>query len=179
MQMHMKEDERKSPGGDNPQAQLNELAADLKKLGQLIALKNNRATHEVKDAIRALVGEVEKTADQLRQGAAALTTLRDEASVRGHLALLEAKDKLALLDDVVKTALAGVTHSSTFLGETARLKLALGRMEVADVFEEKRRLLHEERRRFELQTQKALFDINAHITDLSQSHANTNMNVSK
>lgn len=144
-----------------------QLAAELKKLSEAILFKNHRATDEVKDAVRVIVAELQRTADTLQKSGPALATLRDEATVQGHLALLEAKDKLTLLDDLVRTALDGAARSPTFIGETARLKLALARMDTADLFEEKRRLLKEERRRLEALTEAAMREIDERLAEIS------------
>lgn len=144
-----------------------QLAGELKKLSDAILFKNHKATDEVKDAVRVIANELERTAETIRKSGPALATLRDEATVQGHLALLEAKDKLTLLDQLVRTALDGAATSPTFIGETARLKLALARMDAADLFEEKRRLLKEESRRLETLTETTLREIDQHLAGIS------------
>ena len=144
-----------------------QLAGELKKLADAIVFKNHRATDEVKDAVRLIAGELQRTADTLQRSGPALATLRDEATVQGHLALLEARDRLTLLDDLVRTALDGAAKSPTFIGETARLKLSLARMDAADLFEEKRRMLQEERRRVEALTEVTLREIDDRLAALA------------
>jgi hypothetical protein len=136
------------------------------KLSDAVVWKNHRATQEVRDAVKIIAAELARTADTIRSCAPALATLRDQATVQGHLALLEAKDKLTLLDDLVRSALNGANESPTFIGETARLKLALARLNAADLFEEKRRLLTEESRRVEAMTDSTLNDIDARLAEL-------------
>lgn len=145
------------------------LADELQKLSEAILWKNHRATQEVKDAVKIVAAELVRTAENLKDSAPALAAVRDEATVQGHLALLEAKDKLALLDDLVRNALQGAHMSPTFIGETARLKLALARMEAADLFEEKRRLLLEERRRVEAMNARALRELEARLSEIASA----------
>jgi hypothetical protein len=150
-----------------------QLAAELKKLSDAIVQRNFRAADEVRDAVGVVAFELQRTADRLKASGPALAALRDEATLQSHLALLEAKDKLMLLDDLVRRALDGAAKSPTFIGETARLKLALARMEATDLFEQKRRLLSEERRRIEAMTDAALNDIDAHLTALTTTKDRT------
>src|SRR5687768_12910767 len=106
------------------------LAGELKKLSQQILWRNHRAATELKDAVRVVARELEQTADALTASAPGVAM----ATVRGHLALLEAKDKLTLLEGLVRNALCGAAHSPTFIGETARLELALAKMAASDLF---------------------------------------------
>lgn len=145
------------------------IALDLKKLSEAVLWKNSRATDEVKTAVKIVAGELARTADALQRSAAGLGALRDEATVQGHLAVLEARDRLKLLDELVRNALHGANESPTFIGETARLKLALARMDAADVFEEKRRLLLEERRRLQLMNLSALRDLQDRLAELTRT----------
>ena len=142
------------------------IADELKRIGSELLVRNHRAGAEVRDAVRLVAEELDRTADKLRGSSSSLATLRDEGAVHAHLALLEAKDRLAILEELVKRALAGAASSPTFIGETARMKLALGKMEAADLFEEKRRLLREERRRLQLTTDAALLDLARRLADI-------------
>lgn len=142
------------------------LAAELKKLSEALRWKNARASDEVKDAVHAIAQELERTAARLEESAPSLAALRDEATLQGHFAVLEAKDKLAVLEDAVRSALKGAGTSATFLGEAARMKLALARMDAADLFADKRRLLHEEHRRLARATDTTLHDLEKRLLDL-------------
>lgn len=152
---------------DSARSSAEKLAEELKKLSAAVLWKNHRATDEVKDAVRLVASELARTAETIRSCAPALATLRDETAVQGHLALLEAKDKLTLLDDLVRSALDGASESPTFIGETARLKLALARMDATDLFEEKRRLLTNESRRIEAMTDATMKDIESRLDELA------------
>jgi hypothetical protein len=157
------------PNGERPTAQ--HIADELKKLSDEVLWKNHRASDEVKDAVKLVAAELARTAEALKRSAPGLAALRDEAAVQGHLAVLEARDKLMLLDDVVRNALQGATSSPTFIGETARMKLALARMDAADLFEEKRRLMLEERRRIQQLNVTALRDLEDRLADLTRPAA--------
>lgn len=145
------------------------IALDLKKLSDAVLWKNSSATDEVKTAVKIVAGELARTADALQRSAPELGALRDEAMVQGHLAVLEARDRLTLLDELVRDALRGANQSPTFIGETARLKLALARMDAADVFEEKRRLLLEERRRLHMMNLTALRELQDRLAELTRT----------
>jgi hypothetical protein len=165
--MHTSEQEGTTAATRGPlQRRANKLADDLKNLSDAILWKNHKATEELKDAVKIIAAELLRTADTIKASGPALATLKDEATVHGHLALLEARDKLALLEDLAKRALAGASHSPSFIGETARLKLALSRMEAADLFEEKRRALIEERRRLEVTTDATLRELDKRLGEL-------------
>lgn len=153
--------------GDGGSAE--QLAGELKKLSDEIQWRNHRAAAEVKDAVRLVAGELERTAETLRAGGQGLAALHEEAKVQGHLALLEAKDKVGLLADLVRRALRGAEHSPTFIGETARLKLALARMDASDLFEAKRRLLKDERRRVEEMNDATLRDLAARLAEIAST----------
>lgn len=144
-----------------------QLATELKKLSDEIKWRNHRAAIEVKEAVQVVAGELDRTADALRACGPALAALRDEATVKGHLALLEAKDKMTLLEDLVRRALRGAAESPTFIGETARLKLALAKLEATDLFEDKRRLLNDERRRVEAMTQATLRELDVRLAEIA------------
>ena len=156
---------------DALQLRAEKLAKDLKKLSEAIVWKNHRATDEIKDAVKIVAAELVRAAETIKASGPALVALRDEASLQGHLGLLEARDKLALLEDLTRTALAGAAQSPTFIGETARLKLSLARMDAGDLFEEKRRALVEERRRLEVTTDSTLRDIDTRIGELAAAIA--------
>ena len=147
------------------------IVEELHKLSEELLARNHRAATEVREAVNMVASELVKTADKLKTSVPSPAALRDEVAVQAHLALLEAKDRLGLLEELVKRALAGAESSPTFIGETARMKLALARMEAADVFEEKRRLLREERRRFQTAADAALADLDARIIDLVDTAA--------
>lgn len=157
------------PHGERPSAE--HIADELKKLSDAVLWKNHRATDEVKDAVKIVAAELARTAEALKRSAPGLAALRDDAAVQGHLAILEARDKLKLLDDLVRNALHGAHQSPTFIGETARLKLALARMDAADIFEEKRRLMLDERRRIQQMNITALKELEDRLTDLVDAHA--------
>ena len=142
------------------------LAAELQRLRDEVLWQNHRAGSEVKDAVQVLATELERTADTLKACAPALDALRESAAVKAHLALLEATDKLALLEDLVRSALSGAARSPTFIGETARLKLALGRLEATDLFEDKRRALMEQRRRLAQSTDATLEELDERLADI-------------
>jgi hypothetical protein len=147
------------------------LADEIKKLSEAVRWKNHRAPHELRDAVDVVAAELAQTAETIKVSAAALATLRDEAAVQGHLALLEAKDKLHLLDDLVRSALSGAGESPTFIGDTARLKLSLARMDAADLFEEKRRLLTQERRRVEAMSDATMKEMRARLDEIAAAFA--------
>jgi hypothetical protein len=144
-----------------------QLGAELKKLSDEIRWRNHRAVAEVRDAVHVVAGELEQTAATLNASAPVLATLLDEATVQGHLALLEAQDRLTLLDELVRTALRGASSSPSFIGETARLKLALAKLEATDLFEEKRRLLKEERKKLEATTAQALKELDVRVEEIT------------
>ncbi len=160
----MTQPESPTQNGERPSAR--HIADGLKKLSDEVLWKNHRATEEVKDAVKIVAAELARTADALMRSVPGLATLKDEAEVQGHLAVLEARDKLTLLDELVRTALHGANASPTFIGETARLKLALARMDAADLFEEKRRLMLEERRRIQQMNVAALKGLEERLAEL-------------
>jgi hypothetical protein len=131
------------------------LADRVTQLAEDVLMKNHRASHDVREAVAILARELTATAEKLKGSVVVAIGARDEAALQAHLALLDAHDRLELMSEVVRIALAGAERSSTFLGETARVKLALARMDASDLLEEKRRLLREEQRRFEQRTEAA------------------------
>ena len=145
------------PTPETPAEPTVKIADELKRLGSEVLARNHKAASEVRDAVRLVAEELDRTAEKLKK--TSLAALRDEGAVQAHLALLEAKDRMLILDGLVKSALAGAAASPTFIGETARMKLALAKMDTVDLFEEKRRLLHEERRRFQTNTDAMLADL--------------------
>ena len=160
--------EPREPKPSEASASADKVATDMKRLSDAVLWKNHRAPEELRVAVNMVANELFRTADAIQACGPALATLRDEATVQGHLALLEAKDKLALLDDLVRTALNGAQRSPSFIGETARLKLALARMDANDFFEQKRRLLTKERRRIESMTDAALKELDERLGELAK-----------
>ena len=156
--------QRERDDEERPDAQ--RVAARLTALRDELLLRSRAASPDVRDAIRTIADEIERAAESIRKAGPALATLRDEVAVQSHLAVLEAKDKVALIDDVARRALRGAPPSPTLIGETARLKLALARMDAVDLFEEKRRRLQDEQRRLEQTTDAALRDLEGRVSAL-------------
>ena len=147
----------KQPTVSGPaQVSAEKLADALHKLSKQLLWRNYRASSEVKDAVGVVAAELERTAETLK---ACAPTLPEQANVQSYLALLEAKDKLTLLDDMVRAALRGAEGSASFIGAAARLKLALAKLEATDLFEEKRRRLQHESRRAQAMTEATLKEL--------------------
>lgn len=133
-------------------------ALALRQLSEGIKWRNARAIAEVRDAVRLVTDELEATATALADGAA--------DGVAEHVAVLEANDKLRLLDALVRRALDDASASATFIGDAARVQLSLARLAAADVFANKRRQLTEERRRVDAITSAAAEELASRIQQL-------------
>ena len=142
------------------------IAGELMRIGTVLLVRNHSATEEVREAVKSVARELEATATLLRDAARLATSARDDGIVQSHLALLQAKDRIQVLEELVKRGLVGAATSATFIGETARVKLALARMDAVDLFEEKRLMLLEERRRFHIATEAALADVEARLSGM-------------
>ena len=145
------------------QASAEKLADAIEKLSHQVLWRNQRASSEVKDAVDIVVTELERMAKTLRSCA---PSLQAEPSGNGHLALLAAKDKMTLLDDMVRAALRGAAGSSSFIGEAARLKLALAKLGTADLFEEERKRFQQEARRVQAMTEAILKTLDEQLAEI-------------
>jgi sulfur transfer complex TusBCD TusB component (DsrH family) len=155
---------------NDPSEKLEGLASQLGRLRELLLVKNHKAPREIQEAVTLLAGELDVMATKLRRAAPVVGALPGEAAVQAHLALLEAKDKLTLLQDIVTRALQGAARSATFIGDVARVKVALGRMDATDLFEETRREWRAERERIENITQTAVRDLAERLSALTTAN---------
>ena len=118
-----KQDQRNGADDGDARPNAERLADELKKLSEAVLWKNHSATYELKDAVKLIAAELSRTADTLRKAAPALEALRDEAAVQAHLALLGAKDRLTLLDDLNRAdglTIIVVTHDPNVAGHANR-----------------------------------------------------------
>lgn len=149
---------------ENQRERARRLADKLAQLSADVRARNADASDEVKAAAGVLADEIARIATAVRTLPSSL--LRGELAVQRHLALLEAKDRFAVIERIARTALAGAARSSTFFAETARMKLALAKLDASDVIEETRRRMKKKGHELEARGEAALSDLDDRVTDL-------------
>jgi hypothetical protein len=120
---------------------------------------------------RALVRELDRVAAGVKDaGTQALRGAVDETAVQLHLGVLEAKERLALIDPFLRKVLHRAERAKSDIKDfaaPAKLHLALARMEIADAIDARRRRAHEELATLDRATEHALDELVAHIDKIT------------
>lgn len=114
----------------------------LARLRDELIVRNHLAGMDIKEAVDSVALELDRWVARLDHSFSdATAAVVDEAQLQGHLALLEIRERLTAVEDVLRQGLHGAAKSQTFMQETARLHLTLARMEAEqDLSEQVKRL---------------------------------------
>lgn len=137
-----------------------------------------KALADLKDALRAsesnigversLVRELDRIENQLRQ--ATRTELQgtvDELRLQAHLGVLEAQERFALIEPFLRRVFSSIGLLKDKIADsaapTAKLQIALGRMDLADFVEERRTRARADLTRAERATERTLEQIGERV----------------
>jgi len=82
--------------------------------------------------------EIDRLDEVIRDGSAkALSTLSDEHKLQAHLGLLEAKDRLSIIEPFTRSLASRIADRAHVAAETAALQIALANMDLHDFVEER------------------------------------------
>jgi hypothetical protein len=121
---------------------------------------------------RALVRELDRIENRLKDAARArLHGAVDEVRLQLHLGLLDARERLELIAPFLRRILGRVERVKHDIKETAaptaQLQVALARMELKDIVDDRRRRATEELRTIERATEHALDNVITRIDQLT------------
>lgn len=163
-----------NPQSSSPDSPLrfDAIKQQLARIRDELVVRNHLAGMEVKEAVEGVAKEVDKLSSRLgNELSDAVSSAAGEARVQGHLALLEVKDRMGVLEGVIRTALHGAAKSPTFLGETARLHLALARMDAEQALEEKMKELRRDANKLNVESAAVLKDLELKLERLAAEAA--------
>lgn len=121
---------------------------------------------------RALVRELDTIQSRLKDASRTqMQGVVDELRLLIHLGVLDARERLTLVEPFIRRVLGRMERTKRELTDTAaptaKLQLELARMEAADVVAARRRRAHDELRTVERATEHVLDDIIARIDELT------------
>lgn len=155
-----------------PSARLDALKGYFTRLRDELVVRNHLAGMEVKDAVAGLAQELDKLSAKITKDLAeSVASASDEARVQGHLGVLELKERIELLEGAVKKGLQGASKQPTFLAETARLHLALARMDAQQAIEERTKELRRDSQKLKGESAVMLKDLELKLEQIAAEAA--------
>ena len=144
----------------------------LSRIRDELVVRNHLAGMDVKEAVDGVAKEIDKLSAKVsRDFSEATASVAGEARVQGHLALMEMKDRMGVLEDVVRKGLQGAAKSPAFLSDTARLHLAFARMDAEQAVEEKVKELRRDSHKLNTESAALLKDLEFKLERLAAEAA--------